>query len=155
MISGSRDPDLCISCPKYIYASTISSVVLFIRMSFLSTSSLYITLVFAKFILRPTLLLAVFSSLICACSSSGLLAIRTMSSANLRWLRYSPCIFNALLVQSSCRKISSSVAVNSFGDIASPQELWGCFIYNIITLALIITCLLLVYIYSKVIIQGF
>src|ERR1700729_3240039 len=30
LISGSSEPDLCMSCPRYTYSSTISSVVLFI-----------------------------------------------------------------------------------------------------------------------------
>ncbi|CAG9830129.1 unnamed protein product [Diabrotica balteata] len=46
--------------------------------------------VFVKLIFKPTSLLAAFTSpLISSCCSAGLLAIKTMTSANLRWLRYS------------------------------------------------------------------
>ena len=90
-------------------------------MSVLLTAGLHKTLVYPRCILRPTGLLVSWMSCTIFCSSEVDLAISTMSSAKMRWDRYSPSILKPLSFQlilpmiASCRH-----AVKSPGEILSP-----------------------------------
>ena len=78
-------------------------------MSVLLTAGLHMTLVFPRCLLRPTGLLDWWMSCTIFCSSEVDLAISTMSSAKMRWDRYSPSILIPLSFQfilptiASCR----------------------------------------------------
>ena len=79
------------------------------------------TLVFPRCILRPTGLLVSWMSCIIFCSSEVDLAISTMSSAKMRWDRYSPSILIPLSFQLILPMIASCRHdVKSLGEMLSP-----------------------------------
>src|ERR1700727_2453670 len=84
LISSVLSFSIFTNCPKYTYSVTPSTSSVPICTGFLLTYSLYITLVFFIFIFIPNFLLSEFISFNISCSSSQLLLISTMSSANLR-----------------------------------------------------------------------
>ena len=89
--------------------------------SSLLTCLLHITLVFPRCILRPTGLLMSWKSWSISCSFEVELAMRTISSAKIRWDKYSPSILTPLfsqlilLMMAYCRH-----DVNSLGEMLSP-----------------------------------
>lgn len=107
-----------------MYFSINSRVVLLIFTSWTYFRSLYKTIDFATFIIMPTSFLAASNSFSSCCNSLGLLAVKTISSANFRWFRYSPTIDRCLLFQSSvrnliflcCREGLGGYRVSSFGS---------------------------------------
>lgn len=78
------------------------------------------TIVFERFISRPTRLLAAFgaSSMVWSCLLDS--DKRTKSSAKRRWLKYLPLMLSPALSQFKSCIIDSRIAINSFGDSGSP-----------------------------------
>ena len=108
-------------CPRYTYLSTLSIFFPSTIISSLLTSLLHITLVFPRCILRPTGLLMSWISWSISCSFEVELAMRTISSAKIRWDKYSPSILThlfsqlILLMMACCRH-----ALNSLRDMLPP-----------------------------------
>lgn len=86
LIPGVKMPDLCISFLRYIYSSTISSLLQSSNISCSYINSLYIIFLFIRFICIPTSILTVFKLLINTCCSVRSSVIKIISSANLRWV---------------------------------------------------------------------
>ena len=78
------------------------------------------TFVFDLLIFRPWFSLSSANSCSICCSSCGVLAHMSMSSAKRRWLRYSPSTFKPLVSKDSRRNMLSSAAVHNLGDMISP-----------------------------------
>ena len=108
-------------CPRYTYQSISSIFFPSTVTSSLLTCLLHTTLVFPRCILRPTGLLMSWISRSISCSFDVELAMRTISSANIRWDKCSPSIpiplFSQLilLMMAYCRH-----DVNSLGEMLSP-----------------------------------
>ena len=86
-------------CPRYTYLSTSSIFFPSTITSSLLTCLLHITLVFPRCILRPTGLLMSWISWSISCSFDVELAMRTISSAKIRWDKYSTSILTPLFSQ--------------------------------------------------------
>ena len=84
-----------------------------------SANSLYITLVFFRFLLSPTSRLAWLSLCSISWSSSILLAKIIIPLANRRWLRYSLSILIPLFSHRSLRNTFSKKAMNSLRELVS------------------------------------
>ena len=76
--------------------------------------------VFDLFIFRPWYSLSSANSCSICCSSCGVLAHTSMSSAKWKWQRYSPSIFKPLVSQVSRRNMLWRAAINSLGGTVSP-----------------------------------
>ena len=106
---------LVIICPRYTYLSTSSIFFPSTITSSLLTCLLHITFVFPRYILRPTGLLMSWISWSISCSFEVELAMRTISSAKIRWDKYSPSILTPLfsqlilLMMACCRHDSKSL----------------------------------------------
>ena len=108
-------------CPRYTYLSTSSIFFPSTITSSLLTCLLHIILVFPRCTLRPTGLLMSWISCSISCSFEVELAMRTISSAKIRWDKYSPSILTPLfsqlilLMMACCRH-----DVDSLGEMLSP-----------------------------------
>ena len=115
MVLSHRLPEICmyLSTSSIFFPSTITSSLL--------TCLLHITLVFPRCILRPTGLLMSWISCSISCRFEVELAMRTISSAKIRWDKYSPSILTPLfsqlilLMMAYCRH-----DINSLGEMLSP-----------------------------------
>ena len=107
----------CISIPgRCSFQRSRTECCWHISMSF----SIIITFVFDLFNFRPWFSLSSANSFSICCSSCGVLAHMSMSSANRRWRRYSQSLFKSLVSKVSRRNMLPTAAVNKLRDMVYP-----------------------------------
>ena len=95
-------------------------VSIWVLLTYRGVSFSFITFVSDLFVFRPYYSLSSVNFCSICCSSCGVLAHMSLSSAKRRWLRYPPSIFKPLVFQVIHRNMPSSAAVNSLSDMVSP-----------------------------------